>query len=385
MKKHWKPILLLAAVMQMCAACAGNEGLPEEKESEEMQTVTPAGAYEEVVWKGETEAESQVQETRDAQREFAVAYLSALQAQENEPETFYYDYTCLGMSYGASLKDKAGMFHGYKDEVYTGEDFVFDIQYDVEWKEGNMQDLTNLFMVLINGVPQPFQWDGEEVTCVTVPMESQTSHENSRHTIAFHPAYVSDAEPVCMIIVHMIQNDTHFTSEHTFSSSAIHAWQFNVTAESPETAIDRADCGLDLTVSECGEPSAYEGSVAGPFSNQVLITNQPIREQDQMQVHTALESDGQLYAVFPAGYRLKQDQTKVYLYAFMDGKPAELLGDSWYGTLTADRGVVYEIPLDMRKIPSGDHLIWIAASSQVEQKTEEFLFIPAEIYDVKVP
>ncbi|MBQ7431950.1 MAG: hypothetical protein IJV50_00550 [Lachnospiraceae bacterium] len=351
MRKKWKRILLFVMMVQICG-CGKKE-----------------------------------QETTES--EMAMGdYLQALQTAEETigeaVEENAIDYVHIGSGTGQTINliGKDGAPQGYKDEVYTGEAFEFEVYYDINQPDEAVEYSNYIFVLMIDGVPQPFCWDGEEVMYVSIPMESEMEDESRISTLRFQPAYVPYGDTVCMTLLQIAQPQTHFDFAHTFAMAGGLGWQFRITAATPDVAIDREMCQLDLNIPEYDAKSDFQGTANWRFTSDISVAEK-MEMLDQLEVNTAFVSDQQLYAVCQAD-QYTEENTKMYVYAWMDGKPLAAFDGKWYCTFTVDPLNVYEIPLDMSQIPPGDHLIWFSANSNVMEKQEFMLSFPAYMYDVVV-
>lgn len=130
-----------------------------------------------------------------------------------------------------------------------------------------------------------------------------------------------------------------------------------------------------------------------PESLEVIATEK-ITSGEQLGFHTALETGEPLYASYTASGDIKEN-TELQIFAFMDGKPLNALDGSWYCRMNVNPGNLFEIPLDMAQIPSGDHLIYFlsfdtAQSGLITGKGEtdsgiHGVGVGAYVCDVKVP
>lgn len=266
-------------------------------------------------------------------------------------------------------------YEGEEISLIVRNEFTID---DID-NPAQLKSATVLVFLLNNGVLQPFYWgDAEEETLYTtfqatyvkaedeqyywVPGEEgdydgvvltlDEVEEKMYYPFRFTPAEVSYGENNTMTLILMKLQNQHFSNSRTQCTNSGSGIQFCITAASTEDEITR-----DVTVPVCGELADYERKAGDGDSYGVAITEK-ITDGEQLKINTSFTSDEQLYATYSA-YRGGEEDTEMMLFAFMDGKPLYTFDGSWYCTMYVDPGELYEIPLDMSQIPSGEHLIGI--------------------------
>ncbi len=238
---------------------------------------------------------------------------------------------------------------------------------------------TILVFLLNNGIPQPFYWeDAEKESLYTTFQASYVKAEDEQYywvqgeegdyegmvltleeveemmyyPFRFTPAEVSYGENNTMTLIMMKLQNQHFSNSRTQCSNSGEAAQFCITAASPEDEITR-----EITVPVCGKLADYKRKKGDGDSYGVAITEK-ITDGEQLKINTSFTSEEQLYATY-SSYRNGEENTEMMFFAFMDGEPLYTFDGSWYCTMYVDPGELYEIPLDMSQIPSGEHLIGI--------------------------
>ncbi len=325
-----------------------------------------------------------------------MVFVETMEELENYvPEEF--DYTFLGFSGMGSLSfytaEKEQIFEYGADlsMTYTGEPVSMIAKYDysIEHIDDPQQitSATTLVFLLNDGIPQPFYWgDSEEetlyVTLQTTFAEATDSlyyqvpgvegdfggvvltmeevEEKQYYPFRFTPTDVSYGKNNSMTLVFLNLQNEHFNNPHLQCHNGGMAQQFVITADSEANELTR-----DITVPVCGQVSdfdrgSYTGSTLGVAITEKVVSG------EQLKINTVLTTSQQLYASYTPNNWQKKEQ-ELMLFAFMDGKPLYAFEDSWYCTMYTDSDELYEIPLSMSRIPSGEHLIGIVVFDVMEQ------------------
>ncbi len=278
-----------------------------------------------------------------------------------------------------------------KTLTYAGEDISMDFYLNFQVADEKIETLTATFFLLNDGIPQPFYFEDaeQEAMYASLTCEKNELARDCSYRIRFKPAYVPYGEKTCMSLMVVVDNNYHFTYPATISGVCCSGMPFYVTAESELFAAEW-DEAIPVLGSQAeiewkyGEDSATRGKVA--------ITEK-ITDASQLPEDTAFSSGEPLYAVFSTAPDADENE-EIQLFAFIDGKPAALFDGSWYCDTYIDPCQLYEIPLDMSQIPSGEHLIyfmWLSEKQSYKMKYEETekaqntLSDFAVAYDVIIP
>lgn len=366
---------------------------------------------------GQMEPVETIQEESDT-----LAFVETMQELENyTQEEPYFPFLVFGgagsLTFYTEEKEQIFEYGANLNLTYTGEPITLTAKY--EYEREHMDDpqqitsATTMVFLLNDGIPQPFYWgDAEEETlyvtfqttfaeavdsrCYQVPgaeedydgvvLTMKEVEEKQYYSLRFTPADVSYGETNSMTLIFLnLQND-NFSNPHTQCYNGGMAQQFVITADSKTNEIVR-----DITVPVCGQVSefardSYTGSTLG-----VAITEKVV-SKEQLKINTVLTTDQQLYATYtPNNWR--EEEEELILFAFMDGKPLYAFDGSWYCTMYTDSDELYEIPLDMSQIPSGEHLIGVMVFDVVEQglrglesgKRTWYVSPSLNIYNVTIP
>lgn len=273
---------------------------------------------------------------------------------ENENVNIYPEHIGGNSSSSFNMYELNGTPQRGLDEVYTGETFSFDFVYDKNCSDETVETITIIVVLLNDGVPQPFYWNGaeEESMYVSFVQTREEAMISTQYNIRFDPAYVPYGDTTCMSLLIIDQMNISFTYERTYALASASGWVFNITADTPEHAIDRQE-----TVQEYGYPIDYVKGKDASDLNGVAITTKLISDV-QFNLNTAFTTDEPLYGTFEVWSKEEEGKSMEFL-AFMDGAPAALFDGTWYCSLDVEPGGLYELPLDMEQIPAGEHLIWI--------------------------
>ncbi len=337
---------------------------------------------------------------------------------ETEPLFPFLNFSGVGSTiFYTAEKEKIFEFGSALNMPYEGEEISLIVRNEFTIKDidnpARLKSATVLVFLLNNGIPQTFYWgDAEEETLYTTFQATYVKAEDERYywvpgeegdyddvvltldeveekmyyPFRFTPAEVSYGENNTMTLIMMKLQNQHFANSRTQCSNSGSGIQFCITAASPEDEITR-----EVTVPVCGELADYKRKEGDGDSYGVAITEK-MTNGEQLKINTSFTSDEQLYAAYSA-YRDVEEDTELMLFAFMDGKPLYTFDGSWYCTMYVDPGELYEIPLDMSQIPSGEHLIGIV-ELEVErdglrdvnnEEHRECNGVWATIYNVTVP
>ncbi len=333
------------------------------------------------------------------------SFLAELATQETETESvaiLYPESVGAGGSIGADIKGEArhlAEIGSYQDDTevrfigqtlqYQGERIPLKLHVNAQQNDERIKTMTTTVFLLCNGVPQPFYWaDGEEeVMHATFTATTEEMDTGKDFALSFVPADAPYEAKSAMALFFVMQDNYHFTAPNITLISGGGGMVFYVTAASEEYQVSS-----DAKMPVAGEAGTYQFN-PNKDSNRgsIAITNK-VTSGKQLDMNTALETDEQLYATFVVPWDCEEN-TAFDVFAFMDGEPLYAIDGSWYYRMYGDPNVLYEVPLDMSQIPSGDHLfcfVWFRPAYEhylVETESEytHGVGVGAYVYDVVVP
>lgn len=324
-------------------------------------------------------------------------FLAELETEETENDTEQSEinlpvYVGSGTTMITDALDNEKSSIARKTVIYTGEDISIEFYLKFQAADEKIETVTATFFLLNDGIPQPFYFENatQETMYSSITCDKNELAKDCFYKVRFQPAYVPYGKKTCMSLVVVVDNNYHFTYPTTISTACCSGIPFYVTAESVFCAVER-----DEEIPVFGAPVEFEWKHGEDSSvNGAVAVTEKIIDSSQLPEDTAFTSGGPLYATFAGGPDTLENE-EIQLFAFVDGKPAALFEGSWYCSAYINPNQLYEIPLDMSQVPSGEHLIYFLRLMPECQyymmkydKTEDAhntISDAATVYDVIVP
>ncbi len=373
--KKW--ICMILAVL-LFTGCSRKEELPEESTGTEGSTVQETVPF----------LEELASESEESAEESVPIYPVSVGA---------------GAGIGANLKAEAryladtGKYENDEDVAYVigqtlkyeGERIRLHLYVNEQQNDERIETMTTTVFLLNNGVPQPFYWEGaeEETMHATFTADREEMYTGLNWDLSFEPADVPYGAKSAMTLFFVIQENYHFTAPNINLLNGGGGLVFYVTAASETYAASR-----DVKLPVAGEQGTYSFNPDKDSNYGAIAITNKVTSGDQLFLNTALTAEEQLYATFIVPWECEEN-TAFDVFAFMDGEPLYAINGSWYYRMYGDPNVLYEVPLDMNKIPPGDHLFcfyWFRPEYEhylVENEDENDygVGVGAYVYDVIVP
>lgn len=271
-----------------------------------------------------------------------------ISAEEDEPEL-------ITGSDISTMVWKDGKVQCEEDAVYSGERMTFTARCNGYLKHVDYMNCT--VMLLNDGIPQPFFWDGaeEEQLFYTLQWDSRMPEEGIEFEFSFIPRNVPYGDRASIALVIGMTPGVHFSEKNVLVTAGMDGFTFNITADSPEHAVL-----WEEAIPEYGGVSSYvRESAETDTLGGVAVTEKLTSDTQLNTYHTAYRTSGPLYGM-KSSWRFNEKEEDLVFYSFVDGVPKPLFDGSFYCQGVIWPGELYELPLDMEQIGKGEHQIWIA-------------------------
>lgn len=260
-----------------------------------------------------------------------------------------------GAQVGYDVIDNEYTSLAMKSMIYTGEDVSANIYLTYEVSDDKIEDVTAIFFLLNEGVPQPFYFeDAEEASIYASKTYSKEELlEDHFFQVHFQPSYVPYGEETCMSLCVLIDNNYYFTERNIDLDCYCAGIPFYLTADSEAHAV-----AWEEKIPEWGGLADCEWNWETDSSTYGTAVMEKLTDVGQLKINTAFTTKEALYAYFSTAKDTQKD-TEYEFLAFADGKPADLFNGSWYCSLKVDPERLYELPLDTESLSVGEHRIYI--------------------------
>lgn len=340
-----KKIVWLAALTLLACGCSGVDENPKTTIAEETEGISTTADFLEVLETAESE--------------------ETISAEDDEPE-----FITGGVSQSINVW-KDGNVQGCADEVYTGERMTFTVRYFCEINNEEIEGGTYTVMLLNDGIPQPFFWDGaeEEQLIYTMEWDRQTTIDGIQCDYSFIPRNVPYGDTASIALMISETPGVHFTKKNIIVSTCVSGFTFNITADSPEHAVL-----WDETIPEYGGVSSYvRESAETDTLGGVAVTEKLTSDTQLNTFNTAYRTSGPLYGM-KSSWQFNEKAEELVFYSFVDGVPSPLFDGLFYCQGVIQPGELYGLPLDMEQIGKGEHQISIVSVKKCMVK--DFSFDP---------
>lgn len=255
------------------------------------------------------------------------------------------------------LKEEDQILIGNR-ETYNGEEMTFTASLAYDVTDSSVENVTEIVMLLNNGIPQPFYWGDseEEAEYFVIKSAREEAAVNRKYAVRYLPKNVpyGDTAHITLLVSHMI--DQNFSFPGTICVAGSSGCGYDITADAPEHEVI-----WEEEILQKGGASTYVRGAEAEETWDIAVTTALVSDS-QLSLNSAITvAEGEpLYGIYSLWKYSESGREDNILYAFVDGYPAPLFDGSYYCRMSIEPGGLYEIPLDTEQLTKGDHLIWIA-------------------------
>lgn len=294
-------------------------------------------------------------ESTDTEQDF-LDELATQETEETEATSMLFpEHVGSGASMSYDVIDDEQVSLAARSFVYTGEELSANICLTYGVSDEKIEDVTAIFFLLNDGVPQPFYFeDAEEASVYASRTYSKDELlEDHFFQVRFQPSYVPYGKETCMALCVLIDNNYYFTEKNIDTDAYCAGIPFYLTADSETHAI-----AWEEKVSEWGEEADIDWDFETDSGTYGVAVAEELTDVEQLKLNTAFSTDQDLFAYISTGKDTVKD-TQYEFLSFVDGKPTALFQDSWYCRMKVDPVRLYELPLNTESLSTGEHRIYI--------------------------